>query len=92
MANDKEIYPEIYRLLAECDEPLKDSISAIRCPTLVMTGEDDRGNSPEMSHRMAALIPNARAEIIPGLKHMGLVENPEAFNSRIVSFFQEVFR
>ena len=91
-ANDKYIYPKIYRLLAECDESLKDSISDIRCPTLVMTGEDDRGNSPEMSHRMAALIPNARAEIIPGLKHMGLVENPEAFNSRIVSFFQEVFR
>tara|TARA_Y100001970_G_C14164949_1_gene820725 strand:- start:1068 stop:1658 length:591 start_codon:yes stop_codon:yes gene_type:complete len=91
MSNDKDIYHEIYRLLVECDEPLKDSISSIRCPTLVMTGEDDRGNSPEMTKRIAKLIPDARAEIIKGLRHMGLVENPEAFNSRLTSFFQEVF-
>ena len=92
MANDKDIYPEIYRLLAECDETLKDSISAIRCPTLVMTGENDRGNSPEMSQRMAALIPNARAKIIPALRHMGLAENPQAFNSQLVSFFKKVLK
>jgi pimeloyl-ACP methyl ester carboxylesterase len=92
MANDKEIYPEIYRLLAECDEPLTDSISAIRCPTLVMTGEDDHGNSPEMTQRMAALIPDARAVILPGLRHMGLAENPQAVNSQLVSFFQEVLK
>ena len=92
MANDKDIYHEIYRLLAESDETLKDSISAIRCPTLVMTGEDDFGNSPKMTQRIAKLIPDARAEIISGLKHMGLVENPEAFSSRLISFFQEVCR
>jgi pimeloyl-ACP methyl ester carboxylesterase len=91
-ANDREIYPEIYRLLAECDEPMKDSISAIRCPTLVMTGEDDHGNSPEMTERMAALIPDARAVILPGLKHMGLAENSRAVNSQLVSFFQEVLK
>ena len=91
-ANDREIYPEIYRLLAECDEPMKDSISAIRCPTLVMTGEDDHGNSPEMSQRMAALIPDAHAVILPGLRHMGLAENSQAVNSQLVSFFQEVLK
>ena len=92
MANDKEIYPEIYRLLAECDEPLTDAISAIHCPTLVMTGEDDHGNSPEMTQRMAALIRDARAVILPGLRHMGLAENPQAVNSQLVSFFQEVLK
>jgi len=91
MSNDKDIYHGIYRLFAECDETLKDSISSIRCPTLVMTGENDPGNSPEMTQRIAKLIPDARAEIIKGLRHMGLVENPEAFNSRLTSFFQEVF-
>jgi len=89
MANDKEIYPEIYRLLAECDEQLKDAIINIRCPTLVMTGEDDHGNSPEMTKRMAKLIPEARAVILPGLRHMGLAENPQAVNSSLVSFLQE---
>jgi len=89
MANDKEIYPEIYRVLAESDEQLKDAIRDIRCPTLVMTGEDDHGNSPEMTKRMAKLIPDARAVILPGLRHMGLAENPQAVNSSLVSFLQE---
>jgi len=92
MANDKDIYPEIYRLLAESDESLTDSISAIRCPTLVMTGEKDYGNSPEMTQRMAALIPEAHAVILPGLRHMGLAENSQAVNSQLVSFFQEVLK
>jgi pimeloyl-ACP methyl ester carboxylesterase len=38
---------------------------------------------------MAALIPGARAEIIPGLKHMGLAEDPAAFNSILVPFLEE---
>jgi pimeloyl-ACP methyl ester carboxylesterase len=90
LANDKVIYPEIYRVLAECDEQLKDAIKNIGCPTLVMTGEDDHGNSPEMTKRMAKLIPAARAVILPGLRHMGLAENPQAVNSVLVSFLQEI--
>ena len=86
LANDREVYPLIYRVLAEGDEELARSIAAIRCPTLVLTGGEDHGNSPDMSRRMAALIPGARAEIIPGLRHMGLAEDPEAFNSRLVPF------
>jgi 3-oxoadipate enol-lactonase/4-carboxymuconolactone decarboxylase len=57
-----------------------------------MTGEDDHGNSPEMTQRMAALIPDARAVILPKLRHMGLAENSQAVNSQLVSFFQEVVK
>lgn len=92
MSNDKDIYPEIYRLLAECDEPLAGTINAIHCPTLIMTGENDHGNSPEMTQRMSALIPNSRSITLPGLRHMGLVENPQAINSQLVAFFQEVLK
>ena len=86
LANDPEVYPLIYRVLAEGDEELARAITAIRCPTLVLTGGEDHGNSPDMSRRLAALIPGARVEIIPGLRHMGLAEDPEAFNSRLVPF------
>ncbi len=88
LANDPEVYPLIYRVLAEGDRELAGAIAAIRCPTLVMTGGEDRGNSPDMARRMAALIPGARCEIVPGLRHMGLMEEPEAFNSRLVSFLE----
>ncbi|MEE8228040.1 MAG: alpha/beta fold hydrolase [Kiloniellales bacterium] len=89
LANDPEVYPAIYRVLAEGDAELAQAIAAIRCPTLVLTGGEDHGNSPDMARRMAALIPGARAEIIPGLKHMGLAEDPAAFNSILVPFLEE---
>ena len=42
-----------------------------------------------MAKRMAALIPRARAGIIPGLRHMGLIENPEAINSALMPFLKD---
>ncbi len=89
LANDPEVYPLIYRVLAEADAELAEAVAAIRCPTLVATGGEDHGNSPDMARRMAALIPGARAEIVPGLKHMGLVEDPEAFNAILMPFLED---
>ena len=86
LANDPAVYPLSYRVLAEGDRELAEAVSEIACPTLVMTGADDRGNSPDMARRMAALIPGAELEILPGLRHMGLAEDPEAFNRRLVGF------
>ncbi len=88
-ANDPRVYPEIYRLMAEGDAALARPIAAIGCPTLVLTCEDDLGNTPEMARRMAALIPGARAEIIPRLRHMGLVEDPEGINSLLAPFLED---
>ncbi len=86
LANDPAVYPLSYRVLAEGDLELAEAASAIACPTLVMTGAEDRGNSPDMARRLAALIPGAELAILPGLRHMGLAEDPEAFNSRLVDF------
>jgi pimeloyl-ACP methyl ester carboxylesterase len=87
-ATDPEVYPLIYRVLVEGDRPLAGAIAAIRCPTLVLACALDHGNSPAMARRMAALIPGARAEIVSGLKHMGLAENPDAI-ARILGPFLE---
>lgn len=89
LANDPKVYPHAYRLLATADAPLAQAITAIRCPTLVMTGAEDHGNSPAMAERMARLIPGARLDIVPGLRHMGLAEAPERFNDAIVPFLAE---
>ncbi len=80
-ANRKEVYAPIYRVLAEDDAELAAPISEIRGPTLAMTGAEDFGNSPDMTQRMAAAIPGARAVILPGLRHMALAEDPTAFNA-----------
>jgi pimeloyl-ACP methyl ester carboxylesterase len=89
LANDASVYPRIYRVLAEGDAEIADGLERISCPTLVMTGEDDFGNSPEMATRMAGRIPGARKVVLPGLRHMALAESPGAFNGPLVSFLVE---
>ena len=89
-ANDAQSYVQIYRVLATGDAELVEAIRAIHCPTLVLACEHDYGNSADMARRMAALIPNARAVVIPGLKHMGLVEEPAAINAALLPFLEEV--
>jgi len=86
LANDPMVYPGIYRVLADGETELGDSIGRISCPALVMTGEEDSGNTPEMAREMAALIPGARAVILPGLRHMALAEAPAAVNEPLVTF------
>lgn len=90
-ANDPAVYPLVYRVLAEGDADLATSIAAIRCPTLVLACEEDHGNSPDMARRMAALIPDARTAIIPGLRHMALAEDPAAVSDVLVPFLEEVW-
>ena len=85
-ANNPDIYPKIYRVLADGDAELVEIKEKIDCPTLVMTGQDDLGNSPDMAYRMAEIIPAARCIILPKLKHMAIIEDPDQFNSHLVSF------
>ncbi len=87
--NDASVYPALYLLLAEADIGLETSIAGIQCPVLVMTGGDDAGNSPQMAQQMAAIMPNARLEILPGLRHLALAENPAAVNDLLVPFLRD---
>ena len=88
LANDSDVYPDLYRLLADGVEELIAPADPVGCPTLVMTGEEDVGNSPAMAHAIAAEIPGARTVILPGLRHMAMMEAPDAFNRPLLSFLQ----
>ena len=48
-------------------------------PTLVITGSDDPGSTPDMTFRLARAIPDARAEIVAGARHLLPVERPDEF-------------
>ena len=86
MANRKEVYHTIYKVLATgIDEIVKPS-PALMCPTLVITGDQDFGNGPEMAFAIAAEIPGAKALILPTLRHMALAESPKAVNNPIRNF------
>lgn len=60
-----------------------DRASAIRVPTLVLCGAEDRITPPALSEELAALIPGARLELIAGAGHLANAEQPAAFNAAI---------
>lgn len=92
LANDPTIYPELYQLLATADIGLEDSIASIKCPTLVLTGDEDYGNSPEMAQRISSSIPNAQLKVLKGLRHMALAEDPDQVNRLLTHFLGEALK
>lgn len=90
LANRKEVYAPIYQVLVDGVTELVAPTPAITAPTLIMTGDEDYGNSPAMSRAIAAEIPGSELVILPGLRHMALAETPDLFNARLLSFLKRV--
>lgn len=90
LANDKVIYPTIYRVLAEGIDEIVDPAPRLSMPALVITGDEDFGNGPEMTDAIAAEIDGGAALILPGLRHMALVEAPAAVNRPVKAFLDLV--
>ena len=57
-------------------EDRRAELPAITCPVLVACGEADQITPPEHAREMAAAIPGARLEIVPGAGHMLTMEQP----------------
>lgn len=67
-----------------------DKVAAVRVPTLVMVGEQDRSTPPDKAENMARTIPGAELVRLPGLGHMSVLEDPDAVNARLVPFVRRV--
>lgn len=58
----------------------------VRCPVLVMCGEDDKLTPPEKSRTIAALCPHAQLVLVPRCGHMLTMEQPEAVNATLAAW------
>lgn len=85
-ANPKPIYHTVYSVLATGIDEIVSPEPAISCPALVMTADEDFGNSPEMAQAIAAEIPHSKTVILKDLRHMALAEDPKAVNGPIRQF------
>ena len=54
-------------------------IDTKKCPVLMLTGEYDYSCTPEISRATAAKIPGAQFEVMRGMGHFPMAENPELF-------------
>lgn len=90
LANDKEVYPGNYEVLVDGVDELVAPVPPISCPTLVMTAEEDYGNSPEMSQAITTEIAGSTLVVLPALRHMAMVEAPELFNEQLLGFLDHL--
>lgn len=69
---------------------LREEIRAIRCPTLILIGEEDRGTDITMARTMHERIQGSELVVLPKAAHCSCVEAPEAFNRALASFLDRV--
>jgi pimeloyl-ACP methyl ester carboxylesterase len=86
LAADSVSYGQSAWVLAHGVRELIRPSPAIRHPALVITCENDTGSTPDMSHEIASEIAGAQSLIVPKLKHLGMMEDPEAFTAPILKF------
>lgn len=66
-------------------------LSGLVPPCLLLIGDQEQIYDPKRAmERAQRLIPNLRAEWIPGAGHLALMERPELVNARLISFLDGV--
>jgi len=64
-------------------------LPGIGVPTLVLCGADDRASLPA-SRLIAAAIPRAELQIVPGVGHLWNLEQPDLFGHTVLDFLRMV--
>jgi 3-oxoadipate enol-lactonase len=91
MINKNQASGIIVALMAMAQRP--DStplLSNISCPTLVIVGENDVATPPAEAHYIKDRIPIAQLVILPQAGHLSNLEQPDAFNQALISFFKKL--
>ncbi len=63
----------------------------IKCPTLVVSGAEDRSTTPEDYKIMAGKIANSKLVIVPKASHTVPEEQSGEFNRITLEFFSQTF-
>ena len=71
------------------DYPIRDRLSEIRCPVLVVWGEEDRLVPVRDAYIFGELIPDSRVVVWPETGHVAMLERPAAFNALVDEFLAE---
>ena len=61
-------------------------LKEVKCPALVICGEQDPATSPAMAREIQSSLPGAKLALIPQAAHLSNIEQPEAFNRALGGF------
>lgn len=68
---------------------LTDRLGDIRCPTLVLCGEEDLLKPPAASRKIADAIPDAELLLVGGAGHAVVIEQAGAVNTAVLGFLEK---
>ncbi len=68
----------------------KDILPRFAGPCLVVVGAEDAITPVERARQLAALVPGAQLEIVPGAGHLANLEQPAAVNALVATFLSAV--
>jgi 3-oxoadipate enol-lactonase len=84
LANDPAAYA------AQCHALINGSARSdqpnIKCPTLILLGDQDSVTPLSMARAIAGAIPRCAIGVIPATAHLTMAERPEVFNAKLLEF------
>jgi abhydrolase domain-containing protein 6 len=80
---------EIFAEMQTNDPPLVDRLGAIKAPTLIIWGDQDRVLHVSCADVFAKNLYNAEALVLPGSGHMPLVENARECSAAWIEFMEK---
>jgi 3-oxoadipate enol-lactonase len=63
-----------------------DRLKEIKCPVLIIVGEEDHGTPPEMARAIHENLPGSALKIIPSAAHLSNVEQAPVFTAAVMEF------
>lgn len=87
LGNDPASYATVYRMLAKTD--MKDELTTLRCPVLVIGAHFDRTRPPAIAKAVADTIPTATYEDVRTGHYMA-AQTPDLLFERIDAFLRSV--
>ena len=88
IATNPEVFLNVFRIYAGTE--MKPWLHEIKCPSLVLTGENDGGCNPRLNRQIASALANSELVILPDLKHSILLEAGEKVAKEIIRFCSRV--
>lgn len=78
------------REVAGTAPPIMDELPGLECPALILVGEEDKAYLRAAEVMEAKLGGRTQRELLPGIGHVANLEDPEAFNARVIAFLDSL--
>lgn len=83
-------YAKAYSLFANYVSPSRERLAKLTVPARIITGENDRNSTPDMSEALAAVLPNAKAYVVKNGAHMAHMTHADEVNALLAKCLEEI--